>query len=681
MKRENRSMLLGLLLASILFPSTLLMLHATEGPIPPEDSRLSFFRATQTPFPPPRAASRTEWLARAPHLRQHILHSTGLYPLPEKTPLNTKVFGRIDRAGYSVEKVYFESVPGLFVVGNLYRPLGKSGPFPGILSAHGHWKNGRLEDDPLLASIPGRAINLALQGNVVFSYSMLGYNESALQMEHRWAGRREELWGIGIAGIQLWNSIRALDFLTSLSDVDASRIGMTGASGGGTQTFLLSAVDERVKAVVPVNMLSLYYQGGCDCENAPGLRIDASNLDIAGLIAPRPLLMVSCTGDWTEHTPLEEYPAMRKLYGLFLKESLEPNYDTPNQLQYIQVRAEHNFNRESREAAYNFFARWLRNQQQPDIREVPFQVEKTEGLTVFKDLPAGALNRAQLTDWLVNRAQRVLQPLPRDWPGLLQYRDRWGGFWEDILGASVPAPGDVSLWLAEEKVSGKLLLARYYLGRPGTGERIPAFLVRPLETPARGAALIAEGEGLAAHANGLKLLPESLAAHLVAQDLTVLVIDPYPARECDRHPPDLAHFTTYNRTAAALAIQDILTGRAALERLTGYPQCRLFGMHGAGLRGLLAATLSPEFSSVTIDAQTLDNRSDEQWIEKAFIPLLRRAGDLTTAAALLAPRPLRIFNASPGFDAAGIQGMYQAADAAGLLTISVKLELMEELAP
>src|SRR5439155_3027511 len=142
---------------------------------------------------------------------------------------------------------------------------------------------GRLENT-LEASVPGRCINLARQGFVVFSYDMVGYNDTD-QFPHgdhgsHLGGPREDLWSINTMGLQLWNSIRAVDFLSSQPDVDPGRIGATGASGGGTQTFLLMAVDERVKAAAPVNMISSIMQGN-GCEEAPNLRVGAFNVMFA----------------------------------------------------------------------------------------------------------------------------------------------------------------------------------------------------------------------------------------------------------------------------------------------------------------------------------------------------------------------------------------------------------------
>ena len=202
-----------------------------------------------------------DWLQRAAELREQVLGAAGLLPMPEKCPLNARIFGRIERPGYTVEKVYFESLPGFYVTGNLYRPVGK-GPFPAVLNPHGHWKHGRLEnEDPEeLGSIPGRCINFAVQGYAAFSYDMVGYNDS-LQVSHKFGGRLERMWGLSLGGLQLWNSIRSVDFVESLADVDSARIACTGASGGGTQTFLLTAVDDRIKVSAPVNMIFTAHYG------------------------------------------------------------------------------------------------------------------------------------------------------------------------------------------------------------------------------------------------------------------------------------------------------------------------------------------------------------------------------------------------------------------------------------
>src|SRR5262245_21164582 len=256
-------------------------------------------------------------------------------------------------------------MPGFYLGGNLYRPLGKQGPFPGVLSPHGHWEYGRLENTPN-ASVPGRCINLARQGYVVFSYDTIGYNDTN-QVPHHWGEPVHALWSIGPMGIQLFDSIRAVDFVSSLPDVDPNRIACTGASGGGTQTFLLMAVDERIKVAAPVNMISATMQGGI-CENAPNMRAgwtDFSNMVIGALMAPRPLLMVSASGDWTKNTPVEEFPAVQSIYKLF---GAERNVES------IQVDAPHNYNKLSREAVYRFFNARMLDKTGP-VPEQSFRVE------------------------------------------------------------------------------------------------------------------------------------------------------------------------------------------------------------------------------------------------------------------------------------------------------------------
>jgi len=188
-----------------------------------QDVRNTSIPDMNTHFQMPVFTSRAEWLEKAAFLRKQILSSAGLLPMPEKTPLRAQIFGRIEHPDYTVEKVLLATYPGFYLGGNLYRPRGKPGPFPVIVSPHGHWAYGRLENT-LQVSVPGRCINLARQGFVVFTYDMVGYNDTD-QFPHgdngpHLGGPREDLWSVNTMGLQLWDSIRAVDFVSSLPDVD-----------------------------------------------------------------------------------------------------------------------------------------------------------------------------------------------------------------------------------------------------------------------------------------------------------------------------------------------------------------------------------------------------------------------------------------------------------------------------
>lgn len=352
--------------------------HPPSRPKSPTESPSLFIRHGEMRYSWTPPATLDEWLYRRQELKRQILTAAGLYPLPPRQISAEKVHREIAVRGssYIFEKVWFETLPGLYLTGNLYRPLpgesesgggggsevgGGSGgggagaggvdgpPWPGVLNPHGHWPGGRLHDDAV-GSVPKRCLWFATHGYVAFSYDMVGYVDNPLP-EHRFADRQLELWSVTPFGLQLANSLYALDFLLSLPFVDPERIGCTGASGGGTQTFFLTAVDERVKVAAPVNMISAHFQGGCVCENAPGLRWGTQNMEIAAMAAPRPLIMVATTGDWTCNTPAVEFPAIRRVYAL---------YGAEDRLQCVQYDAPHNYNQASRQAVYAFFNKYLK---------------------------------------------------------------------------------------------------------------------------------------------------------------------------------------------------------------------------------------------------------------------------------------------------------------------------------
>lgn len=271
-----------------------------------------------------------EWESRKQLLRENILKGLNLSPLPPRTPLNAVISSKRVYDGYSVENVYFESIPGFYVFGNLYRPLDDSKKHPAILSPHGHFSGdtlgawGRLHPDN-----QKRCATLARMGAVVFSYSMYGWGgEPARQLdpsaiiEKPDPEKIAQLHGTPLAlTMQTWNSIRALDFLETLPEADITKIAVTGASGGGTQAFLLSALDNRVSVSVPVVMVSCHFFGGCNCES--GLPIHQSaehftnNAEIAAMMAPKPMMLISDGADWTKNNPEVEYPFIKRTYSFY----------------------------------------------------------------------------------------------------------------------------------------------------------------------------------------------------------------------------------------------------------------------------------------------------------------------------------------------------------------------------
>jgi hypothetical protein len=536
------------------------------------------YRTLDDRFQPPAFASRAEWDTRAAYLREHVLASAGLLPLPEKTPLNPVIFGELTHPDYTVSKVYFESLPGFYVTGNLYRPAGP-GPFPAVLSAHGHWTYGRLENSPLVSG-PGRAINLARQGFVVFSYDMIGYNDSR-QLTHAFGGPREHLWGLSLAGLQLWNSIRGLDFLESLPYVRREAIGITGESGGGTQTFLLAAADARVAAAVPVNMISLHMQGGCLCENPPGLRLDTTNVEIAAAIAPRPLLMISATGDWTSETLEAEYPAIRAIYALAGAE---------DRVRAVRFTAEHNYNQDSREAMYAWMARWLKHAPaDAAVKEQSFSPDPLPGLLVFhgRPLPERAVTAAALTSDWIDAAKRQLAATP---------------------------------------LAVRASALRHALGYGG----VPVSTAASAPLRRRPVVLVA-GEA-----------PEVEAA-LRKAGYTVRAITFTPFDEAAA--AKVRHFETYNRTPASQRVADIVSA------LRAQPAAVLVARGDAALAGVLASAIEPPRLAV-LDVQGFDTSRDEGFLERLYMPGLRRAGDLQTASEIAQGR-LVIHNAGAQFAAPG----------------------------
>ncbi len=598
--------------------------------------------------------TKVEWERRAEFLRKQILFSSGLLPLPRKEPLNASVGERIEHEDFTIDSVLLETYPGYFLGGNLYRPAGGNGPYPAILSPHGHWRYGRFENSEI-NSVPGRAISLARQGYVVFAYDMVGWNDT-MQVPHGFAGPREELWLVGTLGLQLWNSIRVVDYLASLPEVDGDRIAVTGASGGGTQAFLLAAVDDRIGFSAPVNMVSFRMQGGSRCENAPLLRIDTNNVEFSAAFAPKPQLLVAATGDWTVGVPDDEFPAVRGVYRLL---------DAESNVEWRQFDSPHNYHKDSREAVYAFFGkRILGDGDASRFTERSFRTDQLSLLLYLwgRPLPDRAVGFEEFVRQRVAAAEADTLALAVS--DALSLGEAQAAFSQRLglsILAEVPRPGTASGRAPRE---GELVL-----GRQGAGDRIPAILARA-DSRAGKPTLVVHPDGKEAAAK------TELGRAVVNRDAPVLMIDAFQtgAAIAERDIAGVGrmgqrYFHVFNRSDDANRVQDILTAAAFLREHAGTEDIRVIGFGRAGLWVLLAAALDRRFGAVVADLDGFDAANDAEYVRGLFIPGLRRAGDFRAVAVLAPGGRLLLHNAHQAFPTGWFQAAFDAAGRPGDLSI------------
>lgn len=326
------------------------------------------------------------WSAFSAHLKLRIHEQMGLSPLPEKTPLRTILHSRREHDGYAVSNLAIETLPGYWLTGNLYAPLGMEAPVPAILHPHGHsvgpdGEHGWAHHGRFKAEVQLRAAALARMGAVCLTVDMFGYGD-----QRELLGEDAHRSPLAMR-MQLWNNIRAIDYLASLPEVDPTRLGVTGHSGGATQAIFLSALDARISVSVPVAMVSSWFFGGCPCES--GLPIHrsethfANNAMIASLTAPRRLLLVSVGGDWTRLTPTLEFPFIEEAYARSEAKGNVSHWHLPEE--------GHNYGVSKRHVVYPYLARVLRldlsriRNREGAIDESILTVENPARMRVFDD--------------------------------------------------------------------------------------------------------------------------------------------------------------------------------------------------------------------------------------------------------------------------------------------------------
>ena len=667
---------------AVLFPSAA---HADEVRLAPlKDLDGSF------PFTPP--ATLEAWQARAAEVRQRILVSQGLWPMPEKTPLNPSIHGTIEKGpdakgnegtgGYTVSNVSFESAPGLFVTGNLYRPLGlKEGrQVPAVLFAHGHWQNARHADQDAAATRKeiangeerfeegGRSrfqslcVQLARMGCVVWQWDMLSDSDAvqfSRQLVHGFARQRPEMntterWGLyspqaeshlqSIMGLQTLNGIRGVDFVLSLPEVDPNRIAITGASGGGTQTMLVAAVDDRVTLSGPMVMVSTSMQGGCTCENASLLRVGTGNVEFAALFAPKPQIM-NTADDWTKELATKGFPDLQTLYGLYGAKdavALKRGEHFP-----------HNYNAVTRSAFYTFVNKHFALGAPEPVIERDYEMVEPAKLKVWDaehPAPKAAdpdFERDLLAKLSVESTAAITAAATTK-DGL---RAVLAPAWETIIGRTAASAGEVRWEMAEKTESSGIVRMTGKLVNATHNEEIPVLWLYPKQSNGKVLVWLDDAGSGAIEVDGK---PIQAVAGILSQGTTVIAADLFtPPADADgkqrvvKNPREFAGYSFgYNPTLFAERAHDVLSIVHFLRtaKIGDHPSPKRVAVVGLGSRGAIVAAAravaGDEIDATAIDTQgfrfgkVLDYRSPD------FLPGAGKYLDVPGALAAASPRPL-----------------------------------------
>jgi dienelactone hydrolase len=574
------------------------------------------------PFSPP--SSLSEWEGRREQVRRQILVSQGLWPMPTKTPLNAVVHGRVEGDGFTVEKVYFESAPGFYVTGSLWKPKVIKGRVPGVMFAHGHWQDARLSlGDPAKVRQEiaigaerfekgGRSIfqslcvQLARMGCIVWQWDMLSDSDSKQiprEVVHRFDKQRSEMnttenWGLfspqaeanlqSIMGLQTWNAVRGLDFLLSLPEVDPERTAITGASGGGTQTMLLAAIDERIKQSFPCVMVSTSMQGGCTCENASLLRIGTGNVEFAGLFAPKPQGM-NTANDWTKELATKGFPDLQKLYATYGKKD-----------DVFLLRGEHfqhNYNAVTRSAFYTFLNKHFKLGFEAPVIEQDYDPLPPEKLSVWDEqhpAPKAAdpeFERRLLKYFTEDSARRLKEE------GAEVLRQGV----EVVLGRSYDQAGEVEWALADKQDRGDHLEMTGKLVNKTHGEETSVTWLYPKQWNGRVVVWL-DDAGRAGLKNGDVSALVAGGAAVLGADLLFQEGGPVKQARVVKNPREFAGYTFgYNHALFAQRTHDVLS-------LVSFLRNARVGSHPSPKVVCLAA-LGPQTGPVALAARALAGKA------------------------------------------------------------------------
>lgn len=323
-------------------------------------------------------SDKESWEKRKAELKACLPKALRVSPMPAKPESKIILTSKRKYDGYTVENFAIETLPGMYVCGSIYKPAKIKGKSPVILNPNGHFGNGRYREDQQM-----RCATQARMGAISVSWDLFAWGESLLQFDgslHRLSAANT---------IQTLNAIRILDYLLSLKEADSTKVGITGGSGGGSMTMMMSAIDDRITVSIPVVMLSSHFVGGCPCESGMPAHLcggRTNNAEVAAMFAPKPQLTLTDGKDWSSSVPELELPYLKKVYGF---------YGAEDNIENVHFSDEgHDYGPSKRMAMYGFIAKYL-GLDHTMIDESKVTIEKEPQMRAFGEngekLPANAI--------------------------------------------------------------------------------------------------------------------------------------------------------------------------------------------------------------------------------------------------------------------------------------------------
>ena len=597
-------------------------------------------------------SSEQEVTGRKRYLRERMLSALGGFP--ERTPLNPRVTGTLEREDYRVEKVVFESQPGFYVTANLYLPKSGNPPYPAILFPLGHEEGAKANE--IWQRI---LITFARRGFVALAWDTLGQGERVQifdadfktskvvrsTTEHTILGAQCLLLGDALARYTIWDGIRALDYLLSRPEVDPKRVGCTGNSGGGTHTAYLAALEERIQVAAPSCYLTTWGRlldtiGPQDAEQyiPPSILDGMDHADFVHAFAPKPYLILSAIRDFFSITGARDtHGEAQRVYALF---------GAREQLAMVEADDGHGYSEPRRMASYRWFSRWLQGAE--DSRpegDVPVAAEEELWAT-----PTGQVATSFGGETVTSLNQKRAQNLRRGGKPSVEEIRRLIGYREPQAPAPVRFFGRIE---RQEFEIEKLV----YESEPGI--QVPALLYVPLRSAGRRpAVIVVHGRGKAA--------AHDKAAELAGAGSVVLSIDARGMGETRYTPEEYGsdwprYFGDYGSAMTLLLAGETLVGSRALDIVQGVgllasrddvdPARIAAAGIGAGCVPLLHATaLDQRIASVTLEGMLVSYESVvrhkiHRGIFEDVIPGVLKVYDLPDLVTVVAPRPVRLVNA------------------------------------